>query len=142
MTERALDVFFYGLFMDRVALIAEGYHPGEARIVSLDDYELQVGERATLVPSQGQTVWGVVMALPAHEIKRLYSGNSVSTYCPEAVLVSTAEGEASPALCYNQMVAEPDELIEPDEDYVRKLAALAERLDLPQGYVSEIEFCA
>lgn len=142
MTERALDVFFYGLFMDRVALMAEGYHPGEARTVSLDDYELQVGERATLVPSEGQTVWGVVMALPAHEIKRLYSGNSVSTYCPEAVMVSTAGGEASPALCYNQMIAEPEELTEPNEDYVRKLADLAERLDLPQGYVSEIEFCA
>ncbi len=138
MTERMLDVFFYGLFMDRVALIAEGYHPGEARTVFLNEYELQVGERATLVPAEGQTVWGVVMALPASEVKRLYGGDSVSAYSPEAVMVSGPEGQSSPALCYNLMKFESEE---PNEDYVHKLAALAEKLDLPEGYVSEIEFC-
>ncbi len=138
MTERMLDVFFYGLFMDRVALMAEGYHPGEARTGFLSDYELQVGQRATLVPADGQTVWGVVMALPASEVRRLYAGNSVSAYSPEAVMISTSDGGTMPALCYNLMKFETEE---PNQEYVRKLAALAEKLDMPEGYVSEIEFC-
>lgn len=133
-----LDVFFYGLFMDRVALIAEGYHPGEARTGFLSNYELQVGQRATLVPADGQTVWGVVMALPASEVRRLYGGSSVAAYSPEAVTISTKDGQTSPALCYNLMKFDADE---PNQDYVYKLAALAEKLDLPEGYVSEIEFC-
>lgn len=139
MTERMLDVFFYGLFMDRVALIAEGYHPGEARTGFLSEYELQVGQRATLVPADGQTVWGVVMALPASEVRRFYAGNSVSAYCPEAVMIATNDGQTSTALCYNLMTFDADE---PNQEYLQKLAALAEKLELPPGYVSEIEFCA
>lgn len=139
MTERALEVFFYGLFMDRVALIAEGYHPGPARSAHLSEYALQIGQRATLVPSEGHMVWGMVMALPASEVKRLYAGPSVSAYCAEAVMVSSTEGQTSPALCYNLMKFEAEE---PSQDYVLKLAALAEKLDLPPGYVSEIEFFA
>lgn len=138
MTERALDVFFYGLFMDRAALIAEGYHPGPARSAHLNEYTLQIGRRATLLPAAGRKVWGMVMALPASDVKRLYAGPSVSAYCAEAVTVTTTQGRTSPALCYNLMQFENGE---PDRGYVRKLAALARKLDLPQGYVSEIEFC-
>ena len=135
MSERALDVFFYGLFMDRDALLAEGYHPGPAVMASLSEYKLHIGQRATLAPVPGQTVWGMVMALPASEIDRLYSGPSVSAYRPEAVVVRTADGTASPALCYNLMQQEEGTS---DRDYAIKLSAVASRLALPEAFVREI----
>lgn len=135
MAERSLEVFFYGLFMDREALLEEGYHPGPAVQASLRDYCLQIGQRATLVPAPGRSAWGVVMALPAGEIASLYSGASVSAYRPEAVSVSTAEGREMPALCYNLMSWDGGE---PDSGYAAKLAAVAARLALPETYVLEI----
>lgn len=136
MAERTLDVFFYGLFMDREALLAEGYHPGPSVMACLRDYRLQIGQRATLVPAEGQSAWGMVMALPASEIARLYSGASVSAYRPEAVLIETAEGKAIPALAYNLMNWEGGT---PNRDYARKLAALAMRLSLPRAFIADIE---
>ncbi|WP_282607724.1 gamma-glutamylcyclotransferase family protein [Pelagibius sp. Alg239-R121] len=136
MSERKLEVFFYGLFMDREALLTEGYHPGPAVLASLSGYALHIGQRATLVPSSGRTAWGMMMALPAGEIERLYSGASVSAYRPEAVLVKSAEGTPVPALCYNLMRLEESA---PNRDYARKLAAVAARLALPEVFIAEIE---
>lgn len=136
MTERHLEVFFYGLFMDREALLAEGYHPGPAATASLGDYGLRIGARATLIPEPGHCVWGKVMALPASEIERLYAGASVSAYRPEAVLVTTTGGQVRPVLCYNLMDAEDSE---PNRDYARKLAMVARRLALPEAFVADVE---
>ena len=67
---RAIDIFFYGLFMDRQALIGQGFHPGSASVASVDGYRLHIGDRATLAPAAGETVWGTVMALPGEEVAR------------------------------------------------------------------------
>jgi len=90
---RAIDIFFYGLFMDRQALIGQGIHPGPDSVASVDGFRLHIGDRATLVPLAGETAWGVAMALPSDEVAQLYGAPSVADYRPEAALARKKDGE-------------------------------------------------
>jgi hypothetical protein len=51
MTERRIDGFFYGLFMDVDVLRNSGVAPADPRHAHVDHFALRIGERATLVPS-------------------------------------------------------------------------------------------
>ena len=93
MTERRINVFFYGLFMDVEALRAKGLQPSEERLVSLPGFALRIRERATLVPEANGQVYGVNMLLTHAEVDRLYSDPSVSAYRPEAVLTRLVDGD-------------------------------------------------
>lgn len=131
--QRAIDVFFYGLFMDRDALVAQGLHPGPARLASVEDYRLRIGARATLLPEEGGTVWGMIIALLVDEVTALYAAPSVADYRPEAILVRLESGETRAALCYNL----PENAISgANRDYAESLHMLAERLSLPAAYLS------
>lgn len=132
--ERAIDVFFYGLFMDRDALSAEGFHPGPAQMASVAGFELRIGARATLAPAD-ETVWGMVMGLPADEVARLYGEASVADYRPEAVLARLQSGGTVPVLCYN---LPSDKQAGTNQVYAAALHALATRLALPAKYVSSL----
>ncbi len=129
---RNIDVFFYGLFMDRDALREQGFHPGASAIASVRDYELRIGQRATLVPQSGHTVWGTVMGLPPREIEALYSEPSVMDYRPEAVITRRKGNEQSAALCYNLMRVEA---LETNKAYAAALHEVAARLGLPIDYL-------
>jgi hypothetical protein len=132
--ERAIDVFFYGLFMDRESLSAAGFHPGPEHLASVDGFQLQIGARATLVPApEVGTVWGMVMSLPADEVARLYGEASVADYRPEEVLATLPGGKSVAALCYNLPA---DKQAGTNKEYAASLHALAARLDLPADYVS------
>ncbi|MGI9305084.1 MAG: hypothetical protein ACR2RB_20615 [Gammaproteobacteria bacterium] len=56
------NVFFYGLFMDMDLLREQGLQPDDPRQARLDGYGLRIGERATLVASQREQVFGIVAA--------------------------------------------------------------------------------
>ena len=133
---RSVDVFFYGLFMDREALAAQGFQPAAARLAMVRDFALRIAARATLVPQTGGVAWGFVIALPADQVRQLYSGPSVDTYTPEAVLAEFTDGTSLPALCYNLMEVET---APPNRDYAARLAKLGRRLGLPVDYVAELE---
>jgi hypothetical protein len=77
----------------------------------------------------------MLVELTHGDIERLYAEPSVAPYRPEAVLAEPDKGEPVAALCYNLPSVPTDE---PNPEYVRKLRALATRLDLPAGYVSSI----
>jgi hypothetical protein len=49
MSERRVDVFFYGLFMDIGVLRQSGVEPVNPRRASADGFALRIGRRATLV---------------------------------------------------------------------------------------------
>jgi hypothetical protein len=136
MSERKIDVFFYGLFMEREALIDQGLHPTAARIATVADYELRIGARATLVPAPGKSAWGVVMALPSDEIDRLYSGPTVRTYRPEALIAKLSNGEDVPALCFNLMNPETAAC---NTEYASRLSDLVARLGCPPEYAAQID---
>jgi hypothetical protein len=140
MTEteaRRIDLFFYGLFMDEALLREKGINPITRGLASVENFSLVIGERATLFPSRGQTVHGVVFSLTHREVDALYAEASVSVYRPEALLAKLDDGSVIPALCFN-LPGQPS-LTDRNPQYVSKLREVAARVGLPPGYVSSIE---
>lgn len=139
MTEagvRRIDVFFYGLFMDDALLREKGTNPTNRRRAFVENFSLRIGARATLVPSTGQIVHGVLFSLTHAEVDALYAETSVSVYRPEAVSAQLADGSVVPALCFNLPV--PPATTERNPQYVAQLRELAGRIGLPASYVSSI----
>ena len=133
---RRIDVFFYGLFMDETLLQAKGVDPQQRRLAALENFRLVIGKRATLVPSAGDTVHGVLFSLTHAEIDSLYADASVSIYRPEAVVAKVGAAELVPALCFN--LPTPPASTERNPHYAAQLKELAERIGLPAEYVVTI----
>jgi hypothetical protein len=134
---RRIDVFFYGLFMDDALLREKGINPGNRRVASVENFRLVIGARATLVPCANRAVHGVIFSLTHTEVDDLYGEASVSVYRPEAVSARLADGSVVPALCFNLPL--PPSIEERNPQYVSKLREVAERIGLPQDYVSSIQ---
>jgi Gamma-glutamyl cyclotransferase, AIG2-like len=130
------NVFFYGLFMDVELLKGKGITALEPRSALLRDWVLRIGNRATLVPTQGGSVYGMLMSLPLPSLDRLYADPSVQMYRPVAVLVEPDASAAVPALAY--ILSEAPAPDEANAEYAAKLRALAERLGFPREYTSSI----
>ena len=133
---RRIDIFFYGLFMDETLLQAKGIEPQDRRLAALENFRLVIGERATLVPSAGETVHGVIFSLTHAEIDSLYAEASVSVYRPEAVCVAVANDVRVPALCFNLPTTPAAN--ERNPEYAAKLKKIAERVGLPDEYIITI----
>ena len=136
MTDRCVDAFFYGLFMDRDVLRENGVAAANPRRAYVDDYELRLGRRATLVPFPGARAYGMLFALTHHELDALYAAPGLEDYRPEAVLARSLDGHAFPALCYNlRRTPGPGEA---DADYAARLRAALGRLDFPAEYIASV----
>ena len=133
MTERRVDVFFYGLFMDEDVLAASNVIAENPRHAYVNDYALTIGSRATLVPSVGAKVYGMIYALTHHELNGLYGAPGLEGYRPEALLTTSLAGEPVPALCYN-LAVQPSTL-EANPEYTAKLKGALEKLGFPSDYV-------
>jgi hypothetical protein len=136
MDDRRLDVFFYGLFMDRQLLEGKGIRPEDVRLAVVPGFGLRLGVRAALAPAPGAEVHGVLMKLSHADLEQLYSEPSVQAYRPEPVLAVARNGAAVAALCYN--LPEPPAPDERNAEYAAKLRAVAQRIGLPSEYVSSI----
>jgi len=97
MTDRRIDGFFYGLFMDSDILRESQVVAVRPRRAYVDGYALCIGRRATLVPTLGARAYGMVFALTHAEFDKLYSAPSLKQYRSEAILAHSMEGEAMPA---------------------------------------------
>jgi hypothetical protein len=136
VTERSIDIFFYGLFMDMALLEQRGLHPSDPRLAYLDGYSIGIFDRATLIRNTSERVYGVVAGLNHEEIHILYSDASVQDYRPEAVLVTLKNNSHVPALCYN-LPKVPDS--PPNTTYAAKLFELAKKLSFPEAYLDKIQ---
>jgi hypothetical protein len=137
MSDRRVEVFFYGLFMDPQLLQAKGVHPTDVRPAAVSGFALRIGARAAMVPATGAQVHGMLMTLSHAEVEKLYSEPSLTMYRPEPVLAVSRTGITIAALCYNLPVAPgPDER---NAEYSAKLRAVAQRLGLPDEYVRSIQ---
>jgi hypothetical protein len=137
VSERRVDVFFYGLFMDKDLLRKKGLSPTNEHIALVHDFALRIGQRAALVPSANRKVYGVVMSLSHDDIDALYADASVRVYRPEPVLAQCSDGTLVPALCFNLPVPPgPDEH---NAEYAAKLRALASQLGFPEDYAASIQ---
>ncbi|MFN0151759.1 MAG: gamma-glutamylcyclotransferase family protein [bacterium] len=136
MSDRRVDVFFYGLFMDHEVLRGAGVAPIDPRRAYLDGFALHIGQRATLVASTGSRAYGMLFALTHHELERLYAAPGLEQYRPEAVLAQPLEGTLTPALCYNLRDApRPDER---NPEYATRLVSALSKLGFPEEYVASV----
>jgi hypothetical protein len=136
MTERRIDGFFYGLFMDVGVLRSSGVAPENPRHAHVDHFALRIGERATLVQFAGARSYGMLMALTHSEFDRLYGAPGLDQYRPEAILATTRRGDTVPAMCYNLLV--PPKPTERNPDYARRLQRALRALDFPAEYIDSI----
>ena len=136
MSERRIDAFFYGLFMDLDVLREAGVTPVNPRRAYVDDFALRIGQRATLLPSAGARAYGMLFAVTRSELDRLYSAPGLEHYRPEAVLAQCLEGTPAPALCYTLREAPtPDER---NPEYAARLQRVLGKLDFPREYVASV----
>lgn len=136
MTDRRIDGFFYGLFMDSDVLRDRQVRAVNPRRVYVDGYALRIGQRATLVPSPGARCYGMVFALTHDELEKLYTATGLEQYRPEAVIARLLAGKTLPALCYNLRRAPgPDEF---NAEYAARLREALGRLDFPPDYIASV----
>ena len=136
MSDRRIDGFFYGLFMDSDILRDNQVAAVNPRRAYVDGYALRIGRRATLVPASGARAYGMVFALTHDELGRLYSAPGLEQYRAEAILARSLDGEAFPALCYN--LQKTPESGETDREYAARLRAALNRLGFPPDYVTSV----
>jgi len=136
MSDRRIDAFFYGLFMDIDILREADVAPVNPRRAYVDDFALRIGQRATLLPSAGGRAYGMLFALTHAELERLYTAPGLEQYCPEAVLARPLEGTSAPALCYN--LREAPRPHERNPEYAARLQRALTKLDFPQEYVASV----
>lgn len=136
MSERRVDGFFYGLFMDVAVLGKSGVIPINARRAYVDDFALRIGNRATLVSTLGARAYGMLIALTHSELERLYSAPGLEQYRPEAVLARPLDGGSVPALCYNLLAAPRAD--EKNPDYAVRLQQALRELRFPNEYVDSV----
>jgi len=135
MSEQAITVFLYGLFMDESLLLSKGISPLSATIGYVDGYGIRIGSRATLVLEQGSRVYGVLMTMQLKDVLALYSDESVSDYVSETVSVVLSDESRESAVCYNL----PEHKLEgTNSEYACSLLFLADELGLPDDYVEQI----
>jgi hypothetical protein len=139
MSERRVDGFFYGLFMDVAVLRNSGVMPADPRPAYVDDFALRIGQRATLIPSAGARAYGMLIALTHSELERLYNAPGLDQYRPEAVLTRLLREGSLPALCYNLLV-EP-QIDEKNPDYALQLQRVLRDLHFPSEYVDAVTSC-
>ena len=136
MSDRRVDAFFYGLFMDAEVLREGGVAPTNPRRAYVGDFALRIGQRATLVPSSGARAYGMLFALTHDELDRLYSAPGLEQYRPEAVLAQPLEGRSTPALCYN--LREAPRPRERNPEYAARLQRVLGALAFPPEYVASV----
>ena len=136
MSNRRIDVFFYGLFMDVDVLRKSGVEPTNSRRALVPNFALLIGQRATLVAAAEARGYGMLMSLSHVELARLYGAPGLEQYHPEAVLVQTLTGVTTAALCYNLIEAPgPDER---NPEYAIRLQEVLRKLVFPPEYVASV----
>jgi Gamma-glutamyl cyclotransferase, AIG2-like len=136
VSDRRIDGFFYGLYMDLEVLREAGVAPSNPRRAYVDNFALRIGQRATLLPSAGTRVYGMLYALTHAELERLYTAPGLEHYRPEAVLALPLGGTPTPALCYNLRVAPRPQ--ERNPNYAERLRRALTKLDFPPEYIASV----
>ena len=136
MSERRVEAFFYGLYMDLDVLREAGVAPSAPRKAYVEGFALRIGRRATLLPSSGARAYGMLYAVTHAELERLYTAPGLEQYRPEAVMVRPFEGAPTPALCYNLL--EPPAPHERNPEYAARLQRALGKLAFPPEYVASV----
>jgi len=130
-----MKVFFYGLFMDADVLAKQGVVPESVSIGWVDDFVIQISQRATMMREVGGRVYGTLMDVNAGDLKGLYAEESVADYVAETVCVKLEGGGQADAACYN---LPQEKIVGKNKEYAKQLLKLASRLSFPKSYTEQI----
>ncbi len=113
--------------------------PERWEVAKLNGYDIRIGPRANLVPSEQHCVYGIIATATHEELARLYAhAKDVlgEIYLPEAVLVETLDDKWLPALCYicHDMKPRPAA-----NDYVDRIVKPARELGFPEWYIARLK---
>jgi hypothetical protein len=122
--------------MDTDVLREIGVIPTTPRRAYADDYGLRIGRRATLAHSPGHRAYGMIFALTADELERLYSAPGLEEYRSETISATTFEGEQLDVSCYNLPV--PPTPGEGNPDYAARLRVVLTKLGFPSEYIASV----
>lgn len=123
--------------MDPELLIQNGFNPHNKTIAKLENFDLFLGERATLIQKNNHTVWGTIISMTENELIKLYSTPSVSDYKCVDIICQNIEGTDIKACVY---ILPNDYPITPpqDGDYAKQLHTVCKKMSLPSDYCDRI----
>lgn len=130
------SVFFYGLFMDSALLREKGIQPGKPILGYINNVGLRIGERATLVKSDDEQAFGVIMQLDDYDLALLYSEKSVTDYIPQTARAMTLNDKPIDVVTYNLPA---EKLAGENKEYAVALVKVAQKVGLPAHYIKIIE---
>ncbi|WP_024955105.1 gamma-glutamylcyclotransferase family protein [Sulfurospirillum arcachonense] len=127
--QRLNDVFFYGLYMDEEILKAKNVEPRNRRIAFANDYQLRIGNMATLLRKKDSQAYGLVYSLTHDEVNVLYQKSGLTDYISESILVELEDGSKIATL--SCILLNPPASDESNLEYFKKLKLCMESYDLP-----------
>lgn len=114
-----------------------GLHPEAIGPAVLPDFQIRIGDRATLVPNPGSMSYGIVTELSDNEANALYTRQGLSDYRPETVdAILVHDRSVQHSFCYNL----PQDALgsKANAEYAKKLSTLVLELGFPPAYGDEI----
>jgi hypothetical protein len=135
---RTVWTFFYGSFMNPDVLANAEVRPTEAQMGRLDGWDIKIAPRATLVPSEGRSVFGILAKVTHADLEKLYTKDwfGFGTYLPEAVLVEDSAEQLVPALSY---IAWEMEGGSPTHEYISNVVTAARQFRFPEWYIDRLK---
>ncbi|MCO7226046.1 gamma-glutamylcyclotransferase [Pleionea sp. CnH1-48] len=122
--------------MDQQLLVANGLHPKNPFNASAPNYQLIIGERATLIPSAEETAYGVVMELDEGELLKLYGEASVKDYEPVTIEVIN---ESQQKLLVDTYLLPESKLAGSNPKYAALLVEKLEKRSFPSSYIDKVK---
>src|SRR2546426_11825201 len=135
LTSDSLQVFFYGSFMDTEVLRNLGVVPKKVETAELKNWSIIFSPLATIVRSEGDSVYGTIAELSQDQVRMLYTRDDLKHYNPVDITVATKRSKGVSAQCY---ISKPSTGQNPSEEYLRRVIQAAERLGFPPVYLARL----
>jgi hypothetical protein len=135
LTTESLNIFFYGSFMDLELLRTLGVVPKTFGKAELKNWSIAFSSMATLVQSEGDSVYGTIAELSRDEVRMLYTRDDLKHYSPVDIAVATERNKRVPAQCY---ISKPGAGQKPSVEYLRRVIQAAESLGFPPAYLAKL----
>jgi len=135
LTSDSLRIFFYGSFMDSEVLRILGVVLKKVETAELKNWSITFSPMATLVRSEGDSVYGTIAELSQDQVRMLYTRDDLKHYNPVDITVATKRSKGVSAQCY---ISKPSTGQNPSEEYLRRVIQAAERLGFPPVYLARL----
>ncbi len=132
----SVKIFFYGSFMDLEVLRTLGVVPKRFETAELKNWGITFSPMATLVRSEGDSVYGTIAELSRDEVRMLYSKGDLKRYYPVDITVSTKGNELVPVVCY---LSKSGTGQTPSVEYLQRVIRAAKNLGFPPDYLARLE---